>query len=174
MYGHQGLSITNQDQRLRAKVQVQCYKTGFLFIKSPYQRLFKIFCLLDESSIKNIPIENTAVQTSQYVSVLLVQKPLLLCDPGLSCVTCVPVGTVQAGKLNVVLPGISPVYAVIDEVQSQSIGPGDLILDDDCSVVAIHPNSPNVRVITPVRPVKVSKEDKNQPILSFKEHKNKR
>lgn len=32
--------------------------------------------------------------------------------------TCVSVLAIQAGKLNVVLPGISPVYTVIDEVQS--------------------------------------------------------
>lgn len=32
-------------------------------------------------------------------------------------VTCVPAGAVQAGKLDVVLPGIGPVYTVIDEVK---------------------------------------------------------
>lgn len=32
-------------------------------------------------------------------------------------VTCVSVGAIQAGKLNVVFSGISPVYTVINEVQ---------------------------------------------------------
>ncbi len=70
-------------------------------------------------------------------------------------VTCVSVGAVQAGKLNVVLPGIGPVYTVIDEVQGKSIGPRDLILYNDASVGAVHPDSPNVRVVAPVRPIQV-------------------
>lgn len=71
------------------------------------------------------------------------------------CVTCVSVGAVQTGKLNVVLPGIGPVYTVIDEVQGKSIGPCDLILYDDTSVGAVHPDSPDVRVVAPVRPIQV-------------------
>lgn len=66
-----------------------------------------------------------------------------------------PVGAVEAGKLNVVFSGIRPVDSVIYEVQGQSIGPRDLILDDDASVGAVHPNSPNVRVVPPVRPIQV-------------------
>lgn len=70
-------------------------------------------------------------------------------------VTCVSVGAIQAGKLNVVLPGICPVYTVINEVQGKSIGPGDLVLYDGTSVGAVHPDSPNVGVVTPVRPIQV-------------------
>lgn len=40
-----------------------------------------------------------------------------LCESVNWSVTCVSVGAIQAGKLNVVLPGIGPVYTVIDEVQ---------------------------------------------------------
>lgn len=84
--------------------------------------------------------------------------------------TCVSVGAVQAGKLNVVLPGICPVYTVIDEVQGQSVGPGDLILYDDTSVGAIHPDPPYMRVVPPVGPVQVPEqrgERDNVPIRSI-------
>lgn len=68
------------------------------------------------------------------------------------------VRAIQAGKLNVVLPGIRPVYTVIDEVQGKSIGPGDLVLYDGTSVGAIHSDSPDVGVVTPVRPIQVPKQ----------------
>lgn len=71
------------------------------------------------------------------------------------CCTHVSAGAIQAGKLYVVFPGISPVDAVINEVQGESIGPSDLIFHDDTSVRAIHPNPPNVWTVTPVWPVQV-------------------
>lgn len=72
--------------------------------------------------------------------------------------TCVSVGAVQTGKFDVVLSGIGPVDAIIDEVQGQPIGPGDLLLHDDASVATVHPDSPDVRVVAPVGPVQVPKE----------------
>lgn len=69
------------------------------------------------------------------------------------CVTYVSAGSIQAGKCNVVLSSISPVDTVINKVQRQTIGPGDLILHNDTSVGAIHPDPPYVGVVTPVRPV---------------------
>lgn len=69
------------------------------------------------------------------------------------CVTCVSVGSIQAGKCNVVLSSISPVDTVINKVQRQTIGPGDLILHNDTSVGAIHPDPSYVGVVTPVWPV---------------------
>lgn len=71
-------------------------------------------------------------------------------------VTCVSTGPIQAGKCNVIFTGVCPVDAVINEVQSQAIGPSDLILHNDTPIGAIHPNPPNVRVISPVRPVQIS------------------
>lgn len=77
-----------------------------------------------------------------------------------SSVTCVSAGAIQAGELDVVLSGIGPVNAVVDEVQRQAIGPRDLILYDDTSVGAVHPNSANVRVVSPVRPVQVPNQQR--------------
>lgn len=71
-------------------------------------------------------------------------------------VTCVSAGSVQAGKCNVILTGVCPVDAVINEVQGQTIGPSDLVLHNDTPVGAIHPNPPNVRAISPVGPVQIS------------------
>lgn len=69
--------------------------------------------------------------------------------------TCVSVGAVQAGELDVVLPGIGPVDAVVYEVQREAVGPRDLVLHDDAAVGAVHPDSANVRVVSPVGPVQV-------------------
>lgn len=63
------------------------------------------------------------------------------------------VGAIEAGKLNVVLPGVRPVNTIIDEVQGQSVGPSDFVLYDHAPVGAVHADPPNVRVITPVWPV---------------------
>lgn len=68
------------------------------------------------------------------------------------------VGAVQTGKFYVVLSGVGPVDAIIDEVQGQPIGPGDLVLHDDTSVGTVHPDSPDVRVVSPVGPVQVPKQ----------------
>lgn len=65
---------------------------------------------------------------------------------------------VQTGEFYVVLSGIGPVDAIINEVQGQPIGPGDLFLHYDASVGTVHPNSPNVRVVAPVGPVQIPKQ----------------
>lgn len=64
--------------------------------------------------------------------------------------THVSVGSIQAGEFNVVLSGVGPVDSIINKVQSESIGPGYLILDDCASVSAVHPNAPNMRIIPPI------------------------
>lgn len=63
------------------------------------------------------------------------------------------VGSIQTSERDVVLPGVGPVYAVIDKVQRQAVGPRDLILHDDTPVGAIHTDPPDVRAVSPVRPV---------------------
>lgn len=68
------------------------------------------------------------------------------------------VGAVQTGKFDVVLSGIGPVDAIIDKVQGQPIGPGDLLLHNDTSVATVHPDSPDVRVVAPVGPIQVPKQ----------------
>lgn len=65
------------------------------------------------------------------------------------------VGAVQAGELNVILPGVGPVDAVIDEIQRETVGPCDLVLHDDAAVGAVHPDSADVWVVSPVGPVQV-------------------
>lgn len=66
-----------------------------------------------------------------------------------------PVRSIQAGKLNVILPRVGPVDPVIDEVQGEAVGPGDLALHNVAPVGAIHANPANVRLIPPVRPVQI-------------------
>lgn len=67
--------------------------------------------------------------------------------------TYVPVGTIQAGKFNIVLPGIGPVDAAVNVVQGEAVGPGDLGVHDDAPVGAIHAYLANKGMITPVCPV---------------------
>lgn len=61
--------------------------------------------------------------SDQYIQIRNLEKCVkavrkgYLCLSVYSSVTCVSVGAIQAGKLDVVLPGIGPVYTVIDEVQ---------------------------------------------------------
>lgn len=50
----------------------------------------------------------------------------------------VTVGAIQAGKLNVVLTGVSPVDALGDIVQCQAVGPRDLGVHDDTAARPIH------------------------------------
>ena len=78
------------------------------------------------------------------------------------CVTRVSVGSVQAGKLDVVFPSVGPVDAVVDEVEREAVGPGDLVLHDHAAVAAVHPDPPDVGVVSPVRPVQVPGEDKQR------------
>lgn len=66
------------------------------------------------------------------------------------CNTCVSVGSIQAGKGDVVLSSIGPVDAVIDKVEREAIGPGDFILHDGTPVGAIHPDPSYVWGVTPV------------------------
>lgn len=66
------------------------------------------------------------------------------------------VGSIQAGKCDVVLTGISPVDPVIYKIQGQTIGPGDVVLYDDTPVGPIHPNPPDMGVVPPVSPIQVS------------------
>lgn len=73
-------------------------------------------------------------------------------------------GSVQAGECDVVLPSIGPVDAVVDKVQSQAVGPRDLVLHNDAPVGAIHANPADVGAVTPVRPVQVPAEsEQHQP-----------
>lgn len=65
-------------------------------------------------------------------------------------ITRVSVTPVQAGELDVVLSGIGPVDAVVDEVQSEAVGPGDPVLYNHSPVGAVHPYPPYVGVVTPV------------------------
>lgn len=69
------------------------------------------------------------------------------------CVTYVPAGAIQAGKCYIVLPGVSPVNAVIDEVQCETVGPCDLILHNHRPVSSVHSNPSDVGAVTPVGPV---------------------
>lgn len=63
------------------------------------------------------------------------------------------VGSVQAGKCDVVLSSIGPVDAIVHKVQRKAIGPRDLILHNHTPVCAVHTDPPNVRAVSPVRPV---------------------
>lgn len=64
-----------------------------------------------------------------------------------------PAGTIQTGKLNVVLSGISPVDAAVNVVQGEAIRPSDLGVHYDAPVCAIHAYLANQGVVTPVCPV---------------------
>lgn len=75
-------------------------------------------------------------------------------DPG--ALTYVPVGAIQAGKLDVVLPCISPIDAAVDVVQGEAIGPSYLGVNDDAAVGAIHADLPDQGVVPPVCPVQVT------------------
>ena len=66
------------------------------------------------------------------------------------------VGSVQASELDVVLTGVGPVDAVVDKVQREAVGPGDLVLHDHAPVGAVHADPPDVRDVPPVRPVQVA------------------
>lgn len=70
------------------------------------------------------------------------------------------VGSIHADKCNVVLSGVGPVDPVINEVQGQSIGPGDLILYNNTPVCTVHPDPSDVRVVAPVGPVQIPVGDK--------------
>lgn len=69
------------------------------------------------------------------------------------CVTCVSAGSIQAGKCDIVLSCICPVDAIVDKIQCQAVGPGDLLFHNNTPVGAVHPDPPYVRVVAPVGPV---------------------
>lgn len=105
----------------------------------------------DVGDILNQNYRGTGTKTNKLVKTTgKVHKDTLI---EFMCVTCVSVGSIQAGKCDVVLSSIGPVDAVIDKVQRQAIGPGDLILHNDTPVGAIHSNPPYVGAVTPVGPV---------------------
>lgn len=64
--------------------------------------------------------------------------------------TYMSIGSIQAGKSNVVFPGIGPVDAVINKIQSQTIGPSDLVFYNNTPVGAIHPNPSYMGGVSPV------------------------
>ena len=67
-------------------------------------------------------------------------------------ITCVSVGSIQVGKLNVLLLVVGPVDAIVDVVQRQGVGREDLLFQDDGPVGSIHPH-PLYVLFTPVCPV---------------------
>lgn len=75
--------------------------------------------------------------------------------------TNVSAGTVQASKSYVVFTSVSPVDAIINEVQSQAVGPGYLVLNDNASVSAVHSNATDVRDVSPVWPVQIAGKTDN-------------
>lgn len=72
---------------------------------------------------------------------------------GAPALTRVPVGAVEAGELDVVLPRISPIDPTVDVVEGEAVGPRYLGVNNDAAVGAIHANLPDQGVVTPVCPV---------------------